>query len=131
VLFDAEMLVRKSNIPAERLRAFAIGLLDAQDVLIDLIEKPDEPTWHRLDAEGAPRLVSMNCWRLPPAIYDACRAVTPSARGELELSHAIRLAIAAGLRIRVLRSEDGVLDLSRRVDVAAVADRLREVQVAL
>jgi len=135
VLFDPDALVRASNIPADRLRAFAIGLVDARDVLIDLIEKPDDATWQALGdagAGGAPRpLISMNCWRLPPALFAFCRSLTPSSRGELELPQAIRHAIQAGVRFRVVRSEEGVLDLSRRADVAAVAGRLREVRVEL
>jgi dTDP-glucose pyrophosphorylase len=131
VLFDAGALVRESNIPVDRLRAFAIGRIDAAGVLIDLIEKPDEDTWRRLGESGEPVLISMNCWRLPPVIFDFCRSLTPSARGELELPQAIHNAVAAGVRLRVVRSEHGVLDLSRRADVAAVAARLRDLQVVL
>lgn len=132
VLFEADALVRASNIPADRLRAFAIGVVDSEGMLTDLIEKPDDATWRALTAgpAGSP-LISMNCWRLPPAIFDFCRSLTPSARGELELSEAIRRAIAAGVRLRVVRSREGVLDLSRRADVAAVAMRLRDVRVEL
>jgi len=125
VLFEAEALVRESNIPADRIRAFAIGTVTPDGWLASLIEKPDAAT---VRAFGAEALVSMNCWRLPPAIFDACRRVQPSARGELELPHAIRDALAEDLvRIRVLRSRRGVLDLSRRHDIAAVAARLRGV----
>jgi glucose-1-phosphate thymidylyltransferase len=131
VLFDAEALVRASNIPAERLRAFALGVVDADGLLIDLIEKPDEDTWRALAAAGTRALISMNCWRLPPIIFDFCRALTPSARGELELPQAIHQAIAAGVRFHVVRSEEGVLDLSRRGDIAAVTARLRDVRVDL
>lgn len=131
VLFDADALVRESNIPADRLRAFAIGRIDASGVLIDLIEKPDADTWRAHDASGEPVLISMNCWRLPPAIFDFCRTLTPSARGELELPQAIHNAIAAGVRLRVVRSTQGVLDLSRRVDIAAVATRLGDLRVVL
>jgi len=126
VLFEPDALVRASNIPAERIRAFALGLVGADDVLTELIEKPDEDTWRAL---GSRALVSMNCWRLPPAIFDVCRALQPSPRGELELPHAIRDAMAAGMRFAVVRSDEGVLDLSRRADVAAVAERLRHVAV--
>jgi dTDP-glucose pyrophosphorylase len=130
VLFEPEALVRASNIPAERLRAFALGLVSAEGVLTDLIEKPDDDIWRALGRAVESRaLVSMNCWRVPPAIFPICRALKPSARGELELPQAIRDAIAAGIRFRVIRSEEGVLDLSRRTDVAAVADRLRDVRV--
>jgi glucose-1-phosphate thymidylyltransferase len=131
VLFDADALVRESNIPVDRLRAFAIGRVDADGVLIDLIEKPDDETWRAHDASGERVLISMNCWRLPPSIFDFCRTLTPSSRGELELPQAIHQAIAAGVRLRVVRSTQGVLDLSRRADIAAVASRLRDLQVVL
>jgi dTDP-glucose pyrophosphorylase len=136
VLFDPASLVRTSNIPEERLRAFAVGVVDRDGVLTALIEKPDENTWHTLHAGGATAaagkaLISMNCWRVPPAMLDFCRVLKPSARGELELPHAIRDAIDAGVRFRVVRSEEGVLDLSGRADIAAVAERLRDVRVEL
>lgn len=127
VLFEPDALVRESNIPAERIRAFALGLVDADGFLTELIEKPDDAAWRSL---GSPALVSMNCWRLPPAIFDVCRTLQPSPRGELELPHAIRDAMTAGMRFHVVRSADGVLDLSRRADVTAVAARLRDVAVA-
>jgi hypothetical protein len=38
---------------------------------------------------------------------------------------AVRDAMAAGERFRVVRCRAGVLDLSRRADIAAVAERLR------
>jgi hypothetical protein len=77
----------------------------------------------------AQALISMNCWRVPPAMLDFCRVLKPSARGELELPQAIRDAVDAGMRFRVVRSEEGVLDLSGRADIAAVAERLRHVRV--
>jgi dTDP-glucose pyrophosphorylase len=124
VLYEPDRLVRESNIPAERIHAFAIGTVTPDGYLALLIEKPDEAIVRTL---GGDVLVSMNLWRLPPAIFDACRRVQPSARGELELPHAIRDAVTEGLRIRVLRGRTGVLDLSRRSDVAWVTDHLKHV----
>ena len=67
----------------------------------------------------------MNCWVMPPAIVRACRSIPPSPRGELELTHAVSYAIGTlGVRFRVVESDEGVLDLSRRDDVAAVGARL-------
>ena len=37
----------------------------------------------------------MNCWRFDARIFDACRDVPRSARGELELPEAVGLAVAA------------------------------------
>jgi glucose-1-phosphate thymidylyltransferase len=132
VLYESDALVQYSNVPAERIRAFAIGTVTADGYLARLIEKPDAETARSLGLNvlGSGALVSMNCWRLPPAIFDICRRVVPSARGELELPNAIRDAVERdGLRIRVLRSRLGVLDLSRRGDIAAVTARLRGMTV--
>ena len=92
--------------------------------LEEILEKPDPAA---VTALGANALVSMNCWRFSPAIFEACRRVPLSPRGELELPMAVSEAIARGMRFRVVRSREGVLDLSRRSDVAAVAERLRGV----
>jgi glucose-1-phosphate thymidylyltransferase len=73
----------------------------------------------------------MNIWRFGPDIFAACRDVARSSRGEYELPQAVRLAIQRGIKLKVAVSRAGVLDLSRRSDIASVAERLRSVQVAL
>jgi dTDP-glucose pyrophosphorylase len=128
VMFGEEALVRNSNIPAERVRLYAYAVVGADGYLEELVEKPDEQTARRLAARA---LVSMNCWRLPAAMLDFCHQVRVSPRGELELPVAIGDAVRAGMRLRILMSEDGVLDISRRADIPAVAERLRGVEVAL
>ena len=127
-LFSGRALVRAGGIPAERLRAFSVVVTDAQGFLTDIVEKPDEATFASF---GDDPPVSMNCWRLPPAIFAACRAVAPSQRGELELPDAVRLAVSRGVRFAAVRSDEGVLDLTRRADIASVAERLRGTTVRL
>jgi glucose-1-phosphate thymidylyltransferase len=124
-LFRAETLIAKSNIPPERIRAFALCVVE-DGRLVRIVEKPTP------DQAAAMRdaLVSMTCWRMPPAIHDACRRVAPSVRGEYELADAVTLLLAAGERMDVVVAEDGVLDLSRRGDVAAVERALAGVTVA-
>ena len=121
--FRASALVRDSNIPRDRIRSFA--LLDVSDDgdLEDIVEKPGPA---EMAARGDDPLVSMNCWRFDPGIFAACAAVTPSARGELELPEAVRLAIRQnGARFRVVGVSTGaVIDLSERGDVAEVERRL-------
>jgi len=126
-LFSGRALVR-GGVPPERLRAFAIVVVDEHGYLASIVEKPDEATFA---AFGDDPPVSMNCWRLPPEVFAACREVAPSARGEYELPDAIRLLVARGGRLAVVRSEEGVLDLTRRADIAAVTERLRGVAVRL
>ncbi len=74
----------------------------------------------------------MNCWLLTAEIFDACRRVPSSPRGELELPLAVQYAIdVIGMRVRVLPVDAPVLDLSHRADIPAVAARLGGMQISL
>ena len=127
--FDPAGLVAHSNIPPERVAQFALLQADAAGWLTSIVEKPDPATY---DALRGSSLVSMNLWAFTPIIFDACRRVVPSVRGELELQDAVRIAMTVlGERFRVLVSTDGVLDLSTRGDIESVAAVLRHRQVAL
>jgi glucose-1-phosphate thymidylyltransferase len=123
VLFPAETLVRNSNISPERIKEFACATVDKQRFLVQIAEK--QPL---SDGEC---LVSMNCWRFNHAIFDCCREAPLSERGEFELPLAVNIGIARGLKMKVATCHGGVLDLSRRSDIAAVASRLKAVQVSL
>lgn len=128
VMFDEEALVRNSNIPADRIRTFAYGTVGGDGYLKDLVEKPDEARANELRANS---LISMNCWRFSAEIFPVCRAVTISPRGEYELPVAVGEAVRGGMRLKIARSTAGVLDLSRRSDISAVAERLKNIQVRL
>ena len=76
--------------------------------------------------------VSMNVWAFDRDIFEPCRTVRPSPRGELELPVAVQHAIDDyGRRFRVMPMSAPVLDLSSRADIAGVADRLATVDVRL
>lgn len=127
--FDRGALVAGGNIPEERIRKFALVSVDTDGNLVDIVEKPDAATYSRMATHA---LVSMNLWSFAPAIFEACARVQPSSRGELELQDAVRIAMRElGERFRVLPMASGVLDLSSRRDVAAVAERLAHVDVRL
>jgi glucose-1-phosphate thymidylyltransferase len=120
-LFEREGLLRGSNIPPERVRAFAVCVVGADGYLQSILEKPDDTAL----AAAPGSLVSMNCWRFSPSIFRACRGVARSPRGELELPRAVQDAITRwGDRFRVVRCNQGVLDLSTRADIETVAQRL-------
>lgn len=118
--FDPVDLVRTGNIPEERVRAFALIEQDGRGYLTRIIEKPSAADAGRF----GPARVSMNCWRFDTRIFEACRAVQPSPRGELELPSAVSLAMARGVEFRVLPAAGPVLDLSQRADAPDVARRL-------
>jgi dTDP-glucose pyrophosphorylase len=128
-VFERGALVRLGNIPAERVSHYAVVKIDRDGMLERIVEKPDAST---IALFGDTVNVGMNSWSLPPEIYDACRRIPPSPRGELELQDAVQYARDhMGIRFRVLVHHDGVLDLSTRGDVASVAERLRGVEVRL
>lgn len=119
--FDAGDLVRTSNIAPERIAAFALVETDETGHLSRIVEKP---TPEQAAQRTARTLVSMNCWRFDARIFEACRAVPRSARGEYELPEAVGLAAARGVRFRVLTARGPVLDLSQRADAAELTRRL-------
>jgi glucose-1-phosphate thymidylyltransferase len=119
--FGRKALVEQSNIDPERIRSFAMLTIGEDGMLQDIVEKPDPGTFARLQDVR----VSMNCWRFAPSIFEACRKVEVSARGEVELPNAVRLAIKVmGERMQTIPVDVGVLDLSRREDIAEVEQRL-------
>lgn len=127
--FRRSALVARGNIPPDRIPAFALIAVDQEGCLARIVEKPDPA---EAESFGPDPLVSMNAWLLPPTIYEACRRIRPSRRGELELQDAVRLAMAEyGERFPVVESGEPVLDLSNRADIPAVTARLAGVEVRL
>ena len=128
--FRRSTLEEQSNIDPERIRSYAILTIGANGYLEDIIEKPDPETFARLNRPGLAGAthdvrVSMNCWRFEPSIFTACRRIEPSPRGELELPNAVRYAVRTlGERFMTIPVDAGVLDLSRREDIAEVERRL-------
>jgi dTDP-glucose pyrophosphorylase len=120
-VFTPDELVRTSNIAPERICTFALLEIDPSGHLLDIVEKPSAG---RVRAAGASAAVSMNCWRFDSRIFDFCRTVPRSARGEFELPEAVAHAVKHGIRFRTIPARGPVLDLSRRADAADVAHRL-------
>ena len=128
-LFERESMLTQSNIPADRVRQFAVGKIDSRGFLSQIVEKPETAV---LASMARPHWVSMNCWRFGPSIFDACRNISPSSRGELEITDAVQFVIdVLGRPIRVARIRSPVLDLTSRQDVATAAQRLASVEVNL
>lgn len=127
VAFDPVALVSEGNIEASRIAAFAILELDRAGTLKQIIEKPDAAT---LAGAGPTPWVSMNLWRFDSSIMAACRDVPPSVRGEVELPDAVGLAVQRGMTLHAVTMRAGVLDLSARGDIHAVAEHLAQFEPA-
>jgi dTDP-glucose pyrophosphorylase len=127
--FEKASLIAESNIPADRINRFAAAESNGNGHLRRIIEKPDAATAARL---GSSALISMNCWRFGGRIFEACRSIGLSPRGELELTDAVQYSIdRLGEEFAVLPLRLGVLDLTSRDDVGPVAERLRGMAVRL
>jgi glucose-1-phosphate thymidylyltransferase len=126
-VFERERLLATSNFTRERVDAFAVLDVGADGFLRAIVEKPPG-----VGGASGRVLLSMNLWRFSPAIFEACRRVPISTRGERELPQAAAWAIAnRGERFRAVPCAEGVLDLSTRADVARVEARLQDAEPRL
>jgi len=129
IAFEREALLADGLIPPDRITRFALLDVGPDGYLRRIVEKPDDATARRMSDVA---FVSMNVWAFDRAIFEPCRTVRPSPRGELELPVAVQHAIDDyGQRFRVAPMSAQVLDLSSRADIAGVADRLATVDVRL
>lgn len=91
----------------------------------------EKPGLEVVRAAGPQALISMNVWRFDERIFDACRDVPLSSRGERELPQAVGLAVSRGVRFEVFPVRGIVLDLSKREDIPRVASALEGMTVSL
>ena len=126
-LFEQETMLQQSNIPAERIRQFAVAQMNGAGGLTRILEKPSEAT---LAALSRPLWISMNCWRFRPTIFEACRRIGPSPRGEYEITDAVQYAIdRLGEQFQTILVQAPVLDLTCRKDILPVQQRLSALSV--
>ncbi|MFZ1701335.1 MAG: nucleotidyltransferase family protein [Pyrinomonadaceae bacterium] len=110
--FERNSLIENSNLDQERIGKFATVRIES-GFLKRIVEKPG--------SVSDDSYISMNAWLFSHDIFDACRAIGPSERGEYEITAAVQYAIdELGIDFTAVRSSEGVLDLSSRVDVATV-----------
>src|SRR5690349_11183828 len=124
-VYERDSLVKESGFPLERVASFAAIEIDASGYLTRIVEKPGRDYY---DAAGPRAFISMNVWRFDHRIFDACRDVPLSSRGEYELPESVGLAVQRGVNFRTFKAGGAVLDLSRRSDVALVSARLAGVE---
>ena len=126
--FEPHALATLANIPADRIAAFALLDVDADGRLTGITEKPSAA---EVAARPRPLRVSMNCFAFTPAIFEACRRIEKSARGEYEITDAVRMLLTMGERFDVVDLAAGVWDLSGRDDIASIMDQFSGREVYL
>jgi dTDP-glucose pyrophosphorylase len=127
--FERRAMLAGSNIEPERIAKFAIIEIGRDGMMKRILEKP---TPEQLAAAKEPVCLSMNCWRFTKKIFEACRNIEPSARGELEIPDAVQYAIdRLGENFRVAVMMAAVLDMSSRKDVGPIARKLKGMEVSL
>ena len=125
--FEWKGLIEKGNVSPDRVRRFGMLDIDAEGYLRRILPAADDTS-----ASGRPVYASLNCWRFDHDIFDFCREVSVSPRGELELPRAVQLGIDQHqARFRVITLSQPVLDMSSRGDIATVEERLRGTAVSL
>jgi dTDP-glucose pyrophosphorylase len=85
------------------------------DQITGIVEKPEEPP--------SP-LVPRGFYAFSPAVFDACRLVTPGRTGERELTDAVDLLLEAGRRLETVPLEGWCYNVNTPADCETVAEKL-------
>jgi dTDP-glucose pyrophosphorylase len=129
IAFERNTLAECGNIPFERISKYALMEPDDRFFLKRIIEKP---SGEYISSLAGDVYVSMNCWRFSRSIFEACRSIKPSVRGEYEIASAVEYAMNnLGEKFRMIPVRMGVLDMTGRSDIKSVDSILRDRDVNL
>lgn len=112
---DAAATLMTETVDPETATTRGVCAFDDDGALSAVVEKPAEPPSTE---------VSAGCWAFDPVIFDAIRVVTPSERGEYELTDAIDLLLYAGRSVETVTLPGRRVNVNTREDVEAAVSLL-------
>ncbi len=118
--FARSALIKSGNVAPDRVERFGALEFDERHILESIT-----PRKHAAGPASGEVYASMNCWLFDSQIFDVCRVVPVSPRGEFELTRAVQMAVdSLKMKFTVVPMNAAVLDLSTRADIASVKERL-------
>lgn len=112
---DADAVVLVDEVSPEAARRLGVCVTDEDGRLQRVVEKPDEPP---------STLVQTSFFAFSPRIFEACRAIEPSDRGEYELPDAISHLLASGGRVETVRLEGWRVNVNTPEDIERAQAKL-------
>lgn len=95
---------------------YGVAIADENNFLTKIIEKPKE---------FVSDLINTGIYKFTPEVFDIVEKITPSPRGEYELTDAVQ-TLAERHRMKVLTLEDYWMDFGRPEDIPIVEKFLKE-----
>ncbi|MFC6975209.1 nucleotidyltransferase family protein [Halomicroarcula sp. GCM10025709] len=111
---DAAATLLVESVTRERARETGVVVTDDGRVT-GLVEKPDDPP---------STLVVRGFQVVEPTVEPACRLLTPSDRGEYELTDAVDLLVKAGHRVETVELDGWCHNVNDTADIERVTERL-------
>jgi len=112
---DADAVLLVDEVSREEARRGGVCVTDDEGRLKRVVEKPEYPP---------STLVQTSFFAFSPRIFEACRAVDPSERGEYELPDALTYLLETGGRVETVRLDGWRVNVNAPEDVDAAERRL-------